>query len=275
MIRRSGAVLLFTFSLAAICFALHPAIVARFGPKGAAAASYTAAATLVGTNAWMERDANWTGCVNSKQGLLSIRYKFDATNGTTVLYDAASDMVEVTKQPDGTMRVRCRNTANATVVQMDQDTAKVARATIGTWNHILASWDTTAGVVTGHLYINNIEAMLTSSRVITADGIVACGTNDHSIGQAVGGGFVHPGCISEPWVTFGQFQDISQSANRLKWGDGSDAPISLGSDGSTPTGTQPFAYFKDSGVPFTNNYGSGGFTFKKGATAFTACSDHP
>ncbi len=48
--------------------------------------------------------------------------------------------------------------------------------------------------------------------------------------------------MAEMWWSAGQLIDFTNSANRAKFHDGSNHPVSLGADGSLPTGTKPTLY---------------------------------
>ena len=64
--------------------------------------------------------------------------------------------------------------------------------------------------------------------------------------------------IAEAWFGLGQFLDLSVIANRRKFRDVSGNPVSLGADGSLPTGTPPAVYFSGNASSFATNRGNGG-----------------
>lgn len=65
------------------------------------------------------------------------------------------------------------------------------------------------------------------------------------------------GKLSEFYFTT-EYIDFSQEANRLKFRDAFGNPVSLGADGSTPTGTAPAIYMRFDPASFGTNSGAGG-----------------
>ena len=78
--------------------------------------------------------------------------------------------------------------------------------------------------------------------------------------------------LSEIWFDT-TFFDLSMSANRLKFIDVNGYPVNLGSDGSTPTGSQPILYLKNPAASVGTNSGSGGNLTANGT--FVAASTSP
>lgn len=103
-------------------------------------------------------------------------------------------------------------------------------------------------------------------------------TIDYTFGDTAIGIRVHnlsspwDGCLGEVYFT-NEFLDLDVAENRAKFISGG-LPVDLGSDGSTPTGTQPILYFSGDLSSFPTNLGSGGsFTVENGP--LTTCADSP
>jgi hypothetical protein len=74
------------------------------------------------------------------------------------------------------------------------------------------------------------------------------------------------GCLAEIYIN-----QAAEVTDVTKFRTAGGAPVDLGSDGSTPSGSQPIGYFKSIFSSFTVNSGSGGNYTKEGTTALTSC----
>lgn len=80
------------------------------------------------------------------------------------------------------------------------------------------------------------------------------------------------GCLADTFIT-NEYLDISVESNRRKFIDASGNPVDLGSDGSTPTGTQPLFFFKSAyGSAGTNSGSEGNFSVNG---TLSACGSSP
>jgi hypothetical protein len=136
------------------------------------------------------------------------------------------------------------------------------------WNHVLWSWNSTSG----QFYLNDVAVSMTGSipkgsylkNNIVVGPMYNNGTFDHSLDA----------CMAE--VYYGnEYIDLSVEANRRKFISASGSPVSLGADGSLPTGNQPDVYL--SGVASNwnagKNFGSAGnFTV---TSTITDCAISP
>ena len=121
------------------------------------------------------------------------------------------------------------------------------------WHHIMCSVDLANSAA--HLYVDGLDDKA-SSPTLTNDTIDWTNGN-WFIGSDEGGNNKFHGDIAELYWT-DEFLDLSSASNRLKFLTASGEPANLGSDGSTPTGTQPKIYLKNAFGTFQNNLGSGG-----------------
>lgn len=142
------------------------------------------------------------------------------------------------------------------------------------WNHIAFAWDVASSLV--HVMINGVQETSFSSGPGTSDNNLTWGsvTNYRIAGTGAsaidwGGGF------AEWWVGPAQYLDITQTANIQKWRNASGKPASLGTTGSTPTGTAPrvFLHLDDGEAAAnfaTNRTGNGNFTIVGTLTTYAS-----
>lgn len=130
------------------------------------------------------------------------------------------------------------------------------------WNHLLFSFD--SSVPESYMYINDsLES--SSGDIFNTDGVVAW--------DEVFSFEISPSLdtfdLAEFYLT-NEYLDISVTANRRKFISAAGAPVDLGSDGSTPTGTQPLVYLSGTAAYWNLglNFGSSGsFTMSTGSVA--------
>lgn len=115
-----------------------------------------------------------------------------------------------------------------------------------------------------NLYIND-----TSNIGVVTDTQGAFNINytqtDWAVGSVVGGTSKFNGAIADLYFAPGQYLDFSQIANRRKFIDANGQPMSLGVDGSLPTGTKPAIFLNGNKSTFATNAGSGGSFTLNGA----------
>jgi len=144
-----------------------------------------------------------------------------------------------------------------------------------TWYHILISFDLSDSGKR-HVYLDDSDLSTTVTWSIYTDGNLGWGTySSWDIGSRQDyTNYTFAGCLSEVYLT-NEYLDLSVEANRRKFIDASGKPVNLGSDGSTPTGTQPLLYFNNPAATWNVNKGSGGaFSFHASAD-HDDCSDTP
>jgi hypothetical protein len=107
----------------------------------------------------------------------------------------------------------------------------------GEWHHMMASWNGT----TAHLYIDGVSDKVENTNSNSAIAWNFCDT--WGVGGRYDGLETNESHLAEVYCT-NEYLDLSSSANRDKFFDSTNrTPVSLGTDGSTPTGTQPLIYF--------------------------------
>lgn len=207
-----------------------------------------------GTNDYLTRGADLTGIADGTAGLFSAWVRLDDADAVlqTLLANLLSTArFNVTRTAANKFRFFARTSVPATI--LDQATTATYQAS-AKWIHLLASWDLTA--TTAYIYINDVADVTSTTKTNgTIDYVTA--TPNWSVGSETDGTNKFYGSLSEVYFT-NTFLDISNSTNRRKFIDASGLPVSLGSDGSTPTGTAPIVYLKGDSSAFGVNSGTGG-----------------
>jgi hypothetical protein len=72
------------------------------------------------------------------------------------------------------------------------------------------------------------------------------------------------------YVNYATHLDLSVEANRRKFISAAGKPVSLGANGSTPTGSQPIIYLANPTATWQDNLGAGGNFTENGALADAA-----
>ncbi len=219
-----------------------------------------------GTNDWLSAGAGIVGASDSKVGSSSFWLRIDGGDD--------ADQIIFTGMPPEHIKIN-RNTANKIgVLLRDADNSNTdfidgstSRTASSTWLHVLVSWD--RGNDAKHFYINDADDLVA---VTLKDSVVDLTQTDWSIGAFPGGSAKLNGCLADFWFT-AEYIDFSVESNRRKFIDGSGNVVYLGSDGSTPTGSQPLVFLSGVTSDWHTNLGSGGGLTESGAIA--DCSTDP
>lgn len=203
-----------------------------------------------GTNDYMTRGAGLTGAADSKTGIFSTWWKFDAASGQEVLLAGAR--FSISRDNTNWVYISGANAAGTNILQMTS-----AGSYGNGWKHILASWDLSAA--TGRIYISDaLDFNLLTATNDNIDYTVA----DWVIGAYTDGTLKQNGCQAETYFAPGQYLDFSIEANRRKFISKAGKPVDLGADGSLPTGTAPLVYLhlakSEAVANFATNRGTGG-----------------
>lgn len=210
------------------------------------------ATTFDGTNDQLSRGADLSSNADGKTGTLSVWVKRGAAGTTQDIMCNSGLRFEVWFDSDNKIRINGYNTGGSSIMDMRSVNAYSSTTT---WYHILADWDLAANAK--NLYVNDVSDL--TSPTFTNDTLDYTradwfiGANDASAQRL-------NGCLSEVYLHVGTRLDFSVSSNRRKFDDGGSPlkPVDLGSNGSTPTGSQPILYLKNAFGTFQNNAGSGG-----------------
>lgn len=210
--------------------------------------------TADGTNDELNRGAALSAVADSPFFTLSMRIKHSQTGvqmsilsdnlsaTCTVMFNASDNKLEVALLASD-------------LLVFDVDTL----LNDGIEHHVAISANTQTGVI--RAYVDRVVSTVTTV-AYTGPFDVPYSARSEWYLLGVGGFSRFNGDIGELWISFDSAIDFSNSANLDKFVDGSSNPISLGADGSTPTGSQPVIYLHipSGGAPnnFATNLGDGG-----------------
>lgn len=215
------------------------------------AIGYTAnSATFDGSNNYLTNTTTLNSIANAKLFTVSLWVKFNGGDGSfQYLFTERNGANILYRHADNKLYFNLRGvTTNPSIVWTSTGTYTSSSG----WLHIIISLDASD---TGKrwVYVNGSAAAGTWSTYLN-ENILYTGVNLHSVGSTHTGSNKLNGCLSEVWFD-SQYTDVS--ANIDNWISGGH-PVSLGSDGSTPTGTQPRVYLKSAYSSFQVNSGTGG-----------------
>lgn len=127
------------------------------------------------------------------------------------------------------------------------------------WTNILCSCDLASTTV--NLYFDDVDVKEPGDQVANNNNInwASSGGSETRFGVATDDASEKLNAdVAEFYMHLGAYLDFSNSANRRKFISAGGAPVSLGADGSTPTGSQPTFYFRGPAVNWNTNLGTGG-----------------
>lgn len=214
-----------------------------------------------------------TGVANAKVGTASFWLKIGGTDGTLQtllsLGDGSASILELRRPTSNAIQIIGKNVADATILSVSSNTATFVAASA--WQNVLVSWNLATATV--QLYVND-----------SSDANVATATNDTlsyttANGNYIGSEFSNflaplTGDAADLWIDTTAAMDFSVTANRRKFISAGLTPVSLGSDGSAPTGTSPILFQSGSTGSWQTNKGTGGgWTVENGS--LTTASTHP
>lgn len=221
-----------------------------FGYKsglGAASSSYVAEAVEGDGSTIYLKDCDGTGLTNGKKGLLSIWFYPETITGTPRLFNSG----------DTTFQVVFTDTRIRIIGKIFSGVKYEAYTTytLSQWNHVIFAWDLSAGV--NQTAVNGSQTTPTDTTTLDSD---LDYSENYSVFAINNGSSKSDSSLAELYFNPVETLDLSVQANIDKFISGGK-PIDLGSDGSTPTGTQPAIYLKNPLATWQNNLGSlGNFT---------------
>jgi len=227
-----------------------------------------------GTNDYLTRGAGLTGAADSSTGILSVWLRLDGGNGANMeVWCDDALFIEFIRDSTDRFKAILYNAAGNSRLEFRTVTQYTANAA---WRHFLLSWNTafSASNKLSHLYVNDV-----SDKSVVSD-IAASFNIDYTRGNWGFGAVPSAsqkfnGCMAEFYFAMGQYLDFSVEANRRKFISATGKPVSLGADGSLPTGSAPTVYLNNPAASFGTNKGTGGNFTITGTldTASTSPSD--
>ena len=227
-----------------------------------------------GTNDVTRRSGGIT-ISDGKQGSLSIFYRRNNTNNT-MLIGNQTDSRQLSgfylQLQAAQVLLQCRDNADPSdeLVAMSNSRGD----TTGVWHHVLCSWNIANGNTDNRMYVNDSSANVGVNNGVdgTIDYDTANGTGDWAIGAGVDNtgtlfqklnGEIGPVWFNDTWI------DFNVEANRRKFINADGTPADMGSDGSTPTGSQPKIFMNGNATYWnagTNGGTGGAFTMTGSVT---------
>lgn len=184
------------------------------------------------------------GLSDSKTGLFSIWTKSTSSSLMFAVYDGRFRVYV-----DTDLSIVGMNSSGSTILNISAATSTLNN---DNWHHTLAAWDTSASAKT-KVYLDGVDATSISALL---DSAVDYGNyGEFRIGAATSSAS-YSGDMAEFYLT-NEWTDITDAAVRAKFSR-NGRPVSLGSDGSKPTGTAPPIYLKGPASTWGVNSGTGG-----------------
>ncbi len=210
---------------------------------------YTATATHFDSGDYLSKTGGISAS-NAKTGLISFWSKFTGGDATTqdILGNPGTDF-RLYKTNLNTIRIQSYDAAEAQVcIQMTSDATITADST---WHHIIIAWDT-SDAAKCKLAVDGTIGVTINNRVDLNCDYVTSPWDFSSAANPLAAD------ISEFYFGAGQWLDLTTSSNVQRFRSTAGAPVSLGANGSTPTGTQPNIYLANPYNTFQTNLGTGG-----------------
>lgn len=208
------------------------------------------------------RDADLTGAANSKLWTCSLWFKRDVLGTVQRLYKSStinSGATQVQFLASNLIEIQGHKSNETTEILTIASSAQTDTAS---WHHLLFSVDL-ANADNRHIYIDDGEDLNSVTDYI--DFNIDFTRNNHAVGSATGSSDKFEGCLYDFWMEFGTYIDFSVVANRRKFTTANGAPVDLGLDGSTPTGSAPILFFSGAISAWHLNKGGGGGMNETGA----------
>lgn len=218
----------------------------RFGPTGGSSGGgvFVANTAVFDGTDYMRLSAVPTGIADGKAFTLS--FWADSANSLTeaTYLSAASAGTNrfLVYRPNGAsvIRVIGRNSAGTTILDITSSLTLTAAAG---WQHVYIAVDlsTAGGTELYKIYVNNVSDGSIIKSVFTNDTIdFNMATPSYTVGANPAGANLFNGEMCEFWLDDVYLNDTSKFYSAGK-------PISLGSNGQTPTGSVPVMYFSLNG----------------------------
>lgn len=160
------------------------------------------------------------------------------------------------------LRVLMRNSSNSDIINVRGST-DFTTAGIGITNILIAiDLDGSTNDDKLKIYVNDVKETLAVTTLIAGDMVlngspIALYKRNDDTREV-------DADVERTYIAFGQHLNIDTESNRRKFYDANGKPVSLGSDGSTPTGSAPTIYVKGGVSDHGTNLGDGGTLTQSG-----------
>lgn len=216
-----------------------------------------------GTNDYLRRASELTGIADGKTGLVSVWVKPATTSSGNIITNGASSAGEFFRVFVGSDIVGASGSPPGGGSSFSMTSTAVVD--VGNWHHVLIAWDS-ASSSNCKVYVDGADA--TNGTPTANNTNIDYTRGSWNIGARGDGTVKLNADIAELWFAT-SWLDITVTANREKFAK-NGRPVSLGADGSKPTGSTPIVYMKGEASAWGTNYGSGGDFTVNGALADSA-----
>lgn len=212
------------------------------------------ASTFDGSNDYLMRGGDLTGNADGKAGTISAWLKLRGGDAAVLIaYTSTGGGTDLSRLAADVFEVSARNSGGTAVLKLTSDSTYTTSST--GFIHVLASWD--LANAKGHLYINDADDLAVGSTITDDD--IDYTRSEHVIGRLEAADLFHwDGDMSEMYLNFAEYVDITVEANRRRFISAQGLPVMLGSNGERPTGNQPIIYMPKRFNEFQINKGYGG-----------------
>ncbi len=221
-----------------------------------------------GSNDWLSNAVELTGNADSKVGTGSMWIRFEGGDGVSqTIYRSDTGQVFIHKTTGNVIQIIGRNAVGDLRLQLDSNsTYTVASGII----HVCWAYDLGAG--TGRLFVDDVDDLAASPTLI--DDTIDYTDDGYGFGatELVGSNKI-TACVGQVYLNFAEFLDINDVDTRRRFISPNGVPVSLGSDGSNPTGTAPIIFFDGAVASWHTNAGAGGGFVENGE--ITDCGVYP
>lgn len=208
-----------------------------------------------GSTDYLNRNGALTGISGVTQGLVSLWVRIDGGDGTNrSVFEFGSTGLRMLLSGNKFYMTLADGTGDRH--DWSANNSGSGYLASATWRHVLFAWQTQSTKVF-QSYITDV--LDTNLEIDTGTNFTVPQPTAFGIGSLFGGGSNYwDGCMAETYIALNQYLDISVQANRRKFISSALKPVSLGSDGSTPTGSAPCIYLPNPAAIVGNNAGNGG-----------------
>ena len=213
--------------------------------------------TFDGTNDYMRMTSD--PMVDSALGTVSFWIKFNGGNGASQTLWCSEGTHFMIQRPSTNILEITGYTSGDSQILKIKSTGLLL--TTGSWQHVVASWNQTTQ--TQHFYLDGVEDKNASGGVNSA-GVIDYTRGTHTFGAFQDATQKTNADIAQFYLTT-EYIDLSDSDELAKFITTDGYPVSMGSDGSTPTGTAARLYFDSAVDSWHTNDGAGGGMTETGA----------
>jgi hypothetical protein len=200
---------------------------------------------------YLRKASDFTGAADSKLILLSFWFR-KTTTDTCVIYEGESGF-RIDLDTNRRVNFSAPNAAGSNI--LIASTTDTAQFSLNAWTHIAVSIDL-SDTAKRHVYINGSAPTMTWTTYTNDTMNLTCST--HTVGAGANLAEKYTGALSEVYVNFGAYLDLSNSTNLEKFRTAAGKPANLGGNGGAPTGSAPILYLANGASSFGDNLGTGG-----------------